>query len=423
MRVRNFVQGIALVAVAAHAQAQTIAITGGTVYPVSGPRIENATVLVRDGRVVAVGANVDVPADAQRLDARGKWVTPGFIHPWTAIGLVEVGLSAGPVDVSARGENAIAAAFRPWAALNAASPLISQTRFDGITTLGIAPAGNLIGGQHAVIDLIGVTGEQMLRRAPSAIVAQLSNAQAGETAARAELIARLREVLEDARNWPRRRAAVEENRSRELSATPADFDALQPVLARQIPLMIAVDRATEIDAALRIARDFNIRVVLVGAAEGWTRAREIAAANVPVVVGGIRNIPADFNTLGARGDNAALLRAAGVTVLLFSDSYGDGGHFNARNLRYEAGNAVANGMSWEDALRAVTLTPAEVLGVGDRIGAIAAGRDANIVVWSGDPFEFATTADVVLIRGQRVEGLTREQELTNRYRTLPPRWR
>jgi imidazolonepropionase-like amidohydrolase len=408
---------------AAHADAQTVAITGGTVHTVSGPRLENATVLIRDGRIVAVGTDVAIPADAERIDARGRVVTPGLIHPWTSIGLVEVGLSGGPTDNRALGEAAVAAAFRPWDALNAESPMIDYIRSDGITTLGVAPTGNLIAGQHALIDLAGATGEQMLRLGPSGLVAQMADAGSAGAGARGELIARLRAVLRDAQLWPDRRTAVEQNRSRPLAASAADLEAIQPVLARRIPLLIDVHRAAEIDAALRLARDFNIRIVLVGGAEAWMRAAQLASANVPVIVGGIRNIPADFNTLGARGDNAALLRRAGVNVILFVDAYGDGMTFNAGNIRFEAGNAVANGMTWDDALRAVTLTPAETFGVADRIGSIAAGRDANIVVWSGDPFEFATRAEIVFVRGARVPGLTREQELANRYRTLPPRWR
>ena len=414
---------LAALALPAAARAQTTAITGGTVHTVSGPRLENATVLVRDGRILAVGTDVEIPAGARRIDATGKWVTPGFIHPWTSIGLVEVGLSAGPSDDAARGEEAIAATFRPWDALNAESPMIEHVRYDGITTLGIAPSGHLIAGQHALIDLVDGSGAEMLRLGPAAMVAQLASAGGGGEGARGELIGRLREVLRDAREWPRRRAAVEENRSRPLAASPADLDALQPVLAGDIPLVIAAHRVAEIDAALAVARDFGIRIVLLGAAEAWMRAQAIADLGVPVVVGGIRNIPADFNTLGARGDNAALLRAAGVEVVLFVDSYGDGGSFNAGNLRFEAGNAVANGLSWEDALRAVTLAPARAFGAGDRIGAIAPGMDANVVVWSGDPFEFATRAETVLIRGEPVDLMTREQELTRRYRNLPPRWR
>ncbi len=404
-------------------QAQTVAITGGTVYPVSGPRIENGTVLIQNGRIVAVGSNIQVPAGARRIDASGKWVTPGFIHPWTSIGLQEIGLSADPSDQVAQDDAAVAASFRPWDAFNAESPLIEHVRYDGVTTLGVAPAGNLIAGQHALVDLVDGTGAQMLRRAPSAVVAQLASAQAGGTGARGQLIAKLRAVLRDAREWPRLRAAYEQNRARPLAAEPADLEALQPVLSGDIPLVIAANRAAEIDAALAVARDFDIRIVLVGAAEAWMRATEIARAGVPVIVGGIRNIPADFNSLNSRGNNAALLRAAGVDVILFVDSYGDGGSFNGGNIRFEAGNAVANGLPWDQALRAVTLAPARAFGADGAIGALAPGLDANVVVWSGDPFEFSTHAETVLIRGTEVSLNTREQELTRRYRTLPPTWR
>lgn len=404
-------------------QAQTVAITGGTVYPVSGPRIENGTVLIQNGRIVAVGSNIQVPAGARRIDASGKWVTPGFIHPWTSIGLQEIGLSADPSDQVAQDDAAVAASFRPWDAFNAESPLIEHVRHDGVTTLGVAPAGNLIAGQHALVDLVDGTGAQMLRRAPSAVVAQLASAQAGGTGARGQLIAKLRDVLRDAREWPRLRAAYEQNRARPLAAEPADLEALQPVLSGDIPLVIAANRAAEIDAALAVARDFDIRIVLVGAAEAWMRAAELARAGVPVIVGGIRNIPADFNSLNSRGDNAALLRAAGVDVILFVDSYGDGGSFNGGNIRFEAGNAVANGLPWDQALRAVTLAPARAFGADGAIGALAPGLDANVVVWSGDPFEFSTHAETVLIRGTEVSLNTREQELTRRYRTLPPTWR
>jgi imidazolonepropionase-like amidohydrolase len=142
-----------------------------------------------------------------------------------------------------------------------------------------------------------------------------------------------------------------------------------------------------------------------------------------VLVGGIRNIPGSFDQLGSREDNAALLRRAGVTVVLVSDSYGDGDHFNVRNVRFEAGNAVANGLPWEEALRALTAAPAEILGVADSVGTLQPGRDANLVVWSGDPFEFATVAEAVIIRGTRVDGPSRQDELMRRYRTLPPTWR
>jgi hypothetical protein len=404
------------------AQSDTVAIVGGTVYPVSAPKIERGTVVIRDGRIVAVGANVAVPADAQRIDASGKWVTPGFINVISTVGLVEVASSAGASDRGAVGRNNIAASFTPWEAFDAASPLIQSTRNDGITTIGLVPSGNLVSGQHALVDLTdGPAG--MLRRAPSAMVVRVQDAKAAGTGSRGELFGKLRTLLQEAREWPSLRAAVQENRSRQLLASPADYEALQSVIFGSLPLLVEADRAAEIDAVLRLAGDFHVNVVLFSASEAWERAEQLSADGIPVVVGGIRNIPDSFDRLNTRDDNAALLRRAGVRVILESDSYGSGEHFNTRNVRFEAGNAVANGLAWDEALRALTATPAEVFGLSDRVGALAPDLDANVVVWSGDPFEFSTRADAVFVRGVRVDRPSRQDELMQRYRTLPPAWR
>jgi imidazolonepropionase-like amidohydrolase len=402
------------------AQTQTLAIVGGTVHPASGPRLERATVLIRDGRIAAVGTDVAIPADAQRIDAAGKWVTPGLMNVVSVVGLVEIPLGGGATDERALGRNNIAAAFRPWEAFDAASPLIASTRNDGITTIGLMPAGNLVSGQHALVDLSNGRGETMLRKAPSAMVVRVQEAAPAGAASRGELIGKLRTLLEEARDWPGLRVAVQENRSRPLSASVADFEALQPVIAGTLPLLVVVDRAAEIDAVLRLVGEFKVRAILANASEAWQRAPELAAAGIPVIVGGIRNIPDSFDRLNTRDDNAAILRRAGVTVILESDSYGDGNHFNVRNVRFEAGNAVANGMTWDDALRAVTAVPAEVFGVADRVGTLRPDMDANVVVWSGDPFEFASRAEAVIIGGARVDAPSRQDELMERYRTLPP---
>jgi hypothetical protein len=412
--------GLALAAAwTTHAQTATIAIVGGTVYPVSGPRIERGTVLIRDGRITAIGADVAVPADAQRIDATGRWVTPGLMNVVSVVGLVEIPLSGSATDERALGRNNIAAAFRPWEAFDGASPLIASTRNDGITTIGLMPSGNLVSGQHALVDLAGSgRGATMLRAAPSAIVVRVQDAQPAGAASRGEVIAKLRTLLTEAREWPGLRGPFGENRTSPLLATAADYEALQPVMNGTLPLMVVADRAAEIDAVLRIVADFKVRVILVSASEAWQRAPELAAAGIPVIVGGIRNIPDSFDRLNTRDDNAALLRRAGVAVIIESDSYGDGNHFNARNVRFEAGNAVASGMTWDDALRAVTAVPAEVFGVSDRVGTLRPGLDANVVVWSGDPFEFATRAEAVFIGGVRVDGTDRQKELMERYRPV-----
>ena len=414
----------ATVLAATASAAQTVAITGGTVYPVSGPRIENGTVLIRDGRIVAVGADVVVPADARRIDARGKWVTPGFINSATTLGLSEAGspqFSGGYNDVSARGERGIAASFEAWKGLNPVSTLFAPARQEGITSVVVAPGGAMIGGKAAVIDLIDAsTAGEMVRQAPAAMVGQFGNPGSGETSARAEFWARWRTLLDDVKAYQARRVAFESGNTRAFAASRADLEALIPVAAGQMPLALNVDRASDILAALAFASEYKLKLWITGGAEAWMVAPQLAAARVPVLTGAMNNIPASFDALGQRQENAALLRAAGVTVVLVGNGPGDPASYNVRNLRQEAGNAVAYGMSWDDALRAITLTPAEVLGISGQVGALAPGRDANVVVWSGDPFEFASVAEHVFVRGRTFTAQSRQQQLTERYLTLPP---
>ena len=166
---------------------------------------------------------------------------------------------------------------------------------------------------------------------------------------------------------------------------------MQPVLAGRLPLIIVADKASDIEAALRLAREYGLRIMIAGGAEAWIVADQLAAAKVPVLAGSLLNIPGDFATLGARQETPALLRRAGVDVALIGTG-SDPDAFNVRNIKQEAGNAVAYGMSWDDALRSITLTPAELFGVADRYGSLQAGRVANVVVWSGDPFEIRSSS-------------------------------
>ena len=259
----------------------------------------------------------------------------------------------------------------------------------------------------------------MIRKAPAAMALSI-----GHTfGSRAEVLERLREVLDDAKMYATRRVQYEANGTRAYSASKGDLEALQPVLAGKLPVVINANRRDDIESALKLAKAYKLKLIIGGAAEAWMMASELAAAKVPVLTGGILNIPLSFSSLGQRQDNAALLRKAGVSVLLISDSYGDGFSFNVRNIRYEAGNAVSNGMSWDDALKAVTWAPADAFGVSDKVGALAVGLDANVVVWSGDPFEFLTQAEAVFIKGKRVDAPGRQEELMKRYRRLPAEYR
>jgi imidazolonepropionase-like amidohydrolase len=417
--------GATLVAgVSGSVAAQTIAITGGRVYTIAGAPIENGTVLVRDGRIAQVGANLAIPADARRIDAAGKWVTPGFINSATTLGLVEISAEGSTRDVAARGREAIAAAFTVWDGFNPASVLLAPARNEGITTVVLAPSGGLIAGQAAVVDLVEGSLTDMMIRAPVGMVAQIGSTGQAGVGARGELLIKLRELLEDTRAFSRRRADFERAATRDFAAGRLDLDAMIPVLEGRVPLIVGADKASDIEAALKLASDYNLRLIIARGSEAWLVADKLAAARVPVLTGAMNNIPGSFASLGSYQESAAILRRAGVEVILIGDNgTSDAEGFNVRNLKQEAGNAVAYGMSWEDALRAVTLAPARLLGIADRYGSLEVGKVANIVVWSGDPFEFSTRAERVLVRGREISAPSRQDLLQRRYRTLPPDYR
>ena len=421
-RLRGTLAAIAALSLSASfASAQTIAITNAKVYPVSSAPIQNGTVLIRDGKIVAVGANVTIPANAQRIDASGKWVTPGLVNAGTQLGLVEVGQVSDTRNATARGRNNISAAFTVWEGLNTQSVLIAPARREGVTNVVIVPGGqNLVSGQAAILTLVDGMPTDMVMRTPVAMVAQVQSPEGAGTSARGELMVRLRELLEDTKAYMRNRAAYERAETREFAASRLDLQAMIPVVEGRLPLLISADKATDIDAALRLAKENDLKIMIGGGAEAWMVADKLAAARVPVLTGAMNNIPGSFTQLGTNQENAGLLRRAGVTVIVIGNGPGDEEAFNVRNIKQEAGNAVAYGMSWDDALRAVTLTPAEVFGVADRIGSLQAGRDANVVIWSGDPFEFTTVPEHVFVRGREYLQPDRQQMLTDRYKTLPP---
>jgi imidazolonepropionase-like amidohydrolase len=409
-----------LAATSGSMNAQTVAIVGGKVYPVSGPAIENGTVLISNGRITAVGTNVPIPAGAQRIDATGKIVTPGFVNSSTQLGVQDIGFGGPPTDPSARGKDNIAAAFTVWEGLNPNSVLLSPARKEGITSFVIIPTGGLISGQAALADVVPGTTSDMIIRAPVAMIAEIGNAQQAGLGSRGELIVKLREILEDTKYFQTHRDAFDRAQTRPFAASRLDLQALIPVIEGRLQLLVSVDRESDIDASMRLARDYNVKLVIGGGAEAWMMADRLAAARIPVLTGAMNNIPADFGALGQRQENAGLLRKAGVQVALIGNAGGgDEETFNVRNLKQEAGNAVAYGMTWEDALRAVTLTPAEIFGVSDRVGSLQAGREGNVVVWSGDPFEFTSRAEHVLVRGREYNEKTRQDLLVERYRNLP----
>jgi imidazolonepropionase-like amidohydrolase len=389
---------------------QDLAVTGGDVHTVSGGVLEGATVLVRDGIIVAVGRDVEVPAGVPTLDATGRVVTPGLFDATTSLGLVEVGMVSSTVDAQLQGDP-VRAAFDVVDGINPRSVLIPVNRAAGLTTALSAPGGGLIAGQAAIIDLAGSSVGEMVVESRAAMVASFSAGAAGGARGGASL--RLREVLDDARFWRENQAAFSEGRTRELSASRLDLEALAPVLDGETPLVVGVHRASDIEAVLRIAGEYGLDLVISGGEEAWMVADRIAAAGVPVILKPLTNSPGGFDRLGSRFDNATLLDRAGVDVII-----GSFVSHNARWLVLEAGNAVRFGLPWDVALRAVTLAPARALGVADRYGSLEPGKVGNLVVWTGDPFELSTRAEAVVIRGAVTSLDHRQLELFRRYREL-----
>jgi len=400
---------------AASTSGPVVAITNARVWTGVGPAMERGTVLMRGGRIIAVGEKVEVPAGATTIDGAGKVVTPGFIESNTNLGIVEISLSADGTADQATTDAGLSAAFNVVDAFNPFSSAIPVARVDGITRALVVPAGSghLVQGQAALFDLGGAHVPESATRAPAAMMAALGEAGAAAAGgSRASAMLRLRELLQDAADFNRNQSAWSTGQRREYARGRLDLEALRPVILGELPLAVQANRASDLLAAMRLAEEFKLRLVLVGAAEGWMVADEIARRRVPVVIKPLTNIPS-FDALNASLENAARLRAAGVTVALSSfDTY------RAGTLRQEVGNAIAYGMDPAQALEAVTLVPATIWGVADRTGSLEAGKDADLVVWSGDPFELSSHAEHVFINGREMPKTTRQTGLLERYKAL-----
>ena len=405
---------------AAPAAAQTIAITGGTVAIGDGSQpIPGGVVVIRDGRVVAAGRGVAVPAGAQTVDATGKWVTPGIVAGIGSMGLVDVSGVGESNDSGAR-TSPFAAAIDVSTAINPNGVIIGNERAGGVTRAIVSAdaRGSIFAGQGAVIDL-GDDADPVTKPRAFQFV-ELGEAGADHAGgSRPAAYAMLFDAFAQAADF-RRNPAGFDGRSRDALLKRADAEALLPVLDGTMPLVVHVERASDIRQVLTLTRRFpRLKLILAGVGEGWMVAQEIAAARVPVMASAIADLPASFEQLAATESNVGRLQRAGVTVGVLFDGSG-GEHV----LTQFAGNLVAigkvpgaAGLDWGQAFATITSKPAQVMGLDAEIGSLRAGRRADVVLWDGDPLELSSLPVQVWIDGKPQSTRSRQIRLRDRYLT------
>jgi imidazolonepropionase-like amidohydrolase len=454
-----------LLAAASPLAAQSVAIVGGTVALGDGSEpIQGANVVIRNGKIVGAGYNFPVPRDAEIIDARGKWVTPGIVAGFSRLGLAEVDLSmheeegsGSSADTSGSADDStsngpFSAAIDVVPAINPLNSTIAVNRADGVTRAIVAPnpGRSIFAGQGAVIDLGADMDPVTARRRFQFVeLGQTGAENSGGSRASAHVLFRnaLREAAElkrfavpvssgarpdtgqeDIIRDPNESRLVGPNasRSEDVLLTRFDAAALVPVLQGRQYLLVHVERASDILQVIRLTREFpSLKIVIVGATEGWTVANEIAASGIPVIASAANDLPASFEMLAATWSNVGRMLNAGVKVSIGMIDDNDTRYlFNERQY---AGNLVglsrvpgATGVSWGAALAMLTSGPAETIGLGGQIGSLKSGRRGDVVIWSGDPLEMTSNVDAVWIDGVRQPLDTRQTKLRDRYRDLTP---
>ena len=402
-----------LLLLAGTASAQDLLVRNATVHTASARgSLENTDVLVQGGRIRAVGPALAAPAGITVVEANGRPLTPALFGGITEIGIEEVSGESSTVDSTLKiGEQPLRPEFDVTLAYNPASVLAPVARLDGIgfTALGAHTGGGFVAGQGGVVRLDGSADPI----GPRALYLRLG-------AAAAELTGQSR-----AAQWMLLQQMVDEARgqvpadSPHALLTPAGRRTLARYLGGQGRIVVEVDRAADIRQLLRWAAREKVKIAIAGGAEAWQLAPDLAAAQVPVFVDALGNLPSTFDQIGASLENAARLQRAGVPVSFAQRE--DASH-NARKMRQLAGNAVANGLPWADGLAGLTRVPAQALGVADQIGSIEPGKRADLVLWEGDPLDVAHYAEQVWLGGRAMPMRSRQTELRDRYlhRTAQP---
>ena len=400
--------------------AQTTAITNARLVVGDGSMpVDGGTVVIAGGRVVAAGRGVPVPAGARVIDAAGKWVSPGLVAGFTRLGIVEVDGVRETDDAEASGSD-FSAALDVSVAVNPRETPIAINRAEGITRAVVAPGTGktIFGGQGAVIDL-GADGDAVMRPRAFQFVEMGEAAAATAGGSRPAAFAMFRNALLEARSFVGR--AQTGGRITDGMLTKLDAAALAPMVDGRVPMLVHVERASDIVQVLALAREFPaLKLVLVGASEAWMVAPQIAAARVPVLASALADLPASFEALAATQSNIGRLAAAGVTVGI--GMINDDETRQARLIKQYAGNLVAltrvpgaTGLDWGRAFATISSGPAAAIGLDGEIGSLRAGRRGDVVMWDGDPLELSSAPLLVMIDGLEQPLANRQTRLRDRY--------
>lgn len=408
----------------------TYAIRNARIVTVTNGVIEKGTIIIKAGRIEAVGANVSVPRDAKVIDATGLSVYPGMIDSNTYLGLSEVGQGAnGTVDTTELGD--FNANMKAITAVNPHSELIPVARMNGVTTVLTCPQGGLISGQCALLNLDGWTQRDMKLLAPAAMQLNYPRAGFGRRGGgfggfqgqpndqarqqRERRLESLRNKLEDAQAYFKAKEAAARDKNIPAREVDLGLEALIPVLKGEVPVMISANEEREIKGAIELADKYKFRLIISGGDDAIKVAKELKEKNIPVVLGGVLELPGDedspYDESYAR---AGELHKAGVKI-----AFTTGDASNVRLLPYHAGTAAAFGLPKEEALKAVTINPAQIFGVDKQIGSIEAGKMANLVVTDGDILELRTKVKQMFIAGRPVDMMNKHQRLYEKFKDRP----
>ena len=385
-------------------QRTPIALVGGTIHTVANGVVENGTIVFADGRITAVGANVQVPANAERVDISGKHVYPGLIAAFSTVGITEIGSVAVTNDTSELGD--VNPNVRAEVAVNAESRHIGTTRSNGVLVTLTSPSGGLISGLAAAMNLDGWTWEEMILEAPAALIVNWPNSSSDDYA---DDLAELGGIFDTARAY---RARKEKGNAATLHTDPR-WEAMLPVFSGDLPVIVDAADVAQMQDAMAWAKAEKLRIILRGGRDAWYIAEHLARAQVPVLLTSVISGPGrDWEPIDAAYGQPRRLHEAGVR---FAIAGGSSAAY-ANRLPYEAGAAIAYGLPPDEALKAVTLYPAQILGIDDRVGSLQPGRDATLLITTGHPLEYSTIVEQAYIEGREIDMMDAHKRFFEKYR-------